>query len=334
MVLVEASGGGCVGYGWSYTHTAAAMLVDELLAPLVVGQPIADVAAAWSRMAAALRNLGRSGLGTYALSAVDVALWDLKARALALPLVGLLGRCADAVDAYGSGGFTSYTVGRLGDQLAGWAADGLSAVKMKVGREPEADIARVAVARDAIGPDVGLYVDANGAYDVAQAAGLADAFAEHGVSWFEEPVSSDDLDGLAHLRRRVPPGMAVAAGEYGDGPAYFRRMLAAGAVDVVQADATRCGGVTGFLRAAAVADAAGVPLSAHTAPTLHAPLCCAVPGARDVEWFHDHVRLERLVFEGTLEPIGGRLVPDMERVGLGVELKTSDADKYVTWASA
>ena len=155
------------------------------------------------------------------------ALWDLKARLLDLPLVTLLGAVRDAAPVYGSGGFTSYSLEQLRDQLGGWAAQGIRRVKMKIGTHPADDPGRVRAARDAIGPDVELFVDANGAYSRKQALAQAEAFAELDVRWFEEPVSSDDLDGLRLLRDRAPAGMDIAAGEYGYDLFYFRRMLEA-----------------------------------------------------------------------------------------------------------
>jgi L-alanine-DL-glutamate epimerase-like enolase superfamily enzyme len=263
-----------------------------------------------------------------ALSAVDVALWDLKARLLGLSLASLLGRAREAVPAYGSGGFTSYSPEQLGAQLAGWARDGLRMVKMKVGRDPAADPDRVRVARLAIGPEVQLFVDANGAYSRKQAFALAQDFAAVDVAWFEEPVSSDDLDGLRLCRDRAPAGMAIAAGEYAWDLFVFRRLLEAGAVDVLQADATRCGGVTGFLRANALCDAWNVPLSAHTAPQLHAHLCCAASRAVHVEHFHDHARIEALLLEGALAPERGLLRPDPSRPGLGVTPRLRELERY------
>ena len=155
----------------------------------------------------------------------------------------------------------------------------------------------------------------------------AQRFEEMDVTWFEEPVSSDDLDGLRFVRDRVPAGMEVTAGEYGYEPFYFRRMLQASAVDVLQADATRCGGYTGFLKAAALADAYGIPLSAHTAPALHLPVCCAAPRLRHMEWFHDHARIERTVFDGSPELQAGALVPQLDRAGHGLEFKLKDAER-------
>jgi L-alanine-DL-glutamate epimerase-like enolase superfamily enzyme len=279
-------------------------------------------------MVAATRNLGRPGITSTAIAAVDAALWDLKARLLGVPLVGLLGAVRGSIPVYGSGGFTNYSLDQLKERLGGWVAQGIGRVKMKIGSDPAADPERVRAAREAIGPDAELFVDANGAYGRKQALAKAEVFAEHRVSWFEEPVSSDDLEGLRLLRDRAPAGMEITAGEYGYDLVYFRRMLEAGAVDVLQPDATRCAGITGFLRAGALCEAFGVPLSAHTAPSLHAHPCCALPMARHVEYFHDHARIERTFFDGAQEPVEGHLRPDLSRPGLGLELKESEAARY------
>lgn len=327
LVVAEVEGGGARGLGYTYADAAAAAVVNGLLSEAVRGADALDAPAASRAMRRALRNVGSAGVGGMALSAVDVALWDLHARLLGVPLVALLGRARPAVPAYGSGGFSSYAPERLREQLGGWASEGFPAVKMKVGRDPRADPERVRAAREAIGA-AGLFVDANGAYGRKQALALAAAFADEGVTWLEEPVPSDDLAGLRLVRERAPAGMDVAAGEYGHDPAYFRRMLEAGAVDVLQADATRCGGVTGFLAAAAVAAAFGVPLSSHCAPSLHATLMCAVERAAHAEWFHDHVRIEALLLEGAPRPSGGALAPDLSRPGLGLELRARDAERH------
>jgi L-alanine-DL-glutamate epimerase-like enolase superfamily enzyme len=328
LVVAVARGGGEAGLGWTYADPATARLARDLLAPRVAGLDALAVAAAHLRMVEAVRNLGRAGVAAMAISAVDAALWDLAARLLGVPLFRLLGAARDAVDAYGSGGFTSYTVAELQRRLGAWADEGFRMVKMKVGRDPGEDLGRVRAARAAIGARAELFVDANGAYAREQALLQAQRFAGEGVTWFEEPVSSDDLAGLRLLRDRAPPGMAIAAGEYGYEPFYFRRMLEAGAVDVLQADATRCGGPTGFLRAAALCDAFGLPLSAHCGPQLHAHLCCAASRARHVEYFHDHARIERLLFDGALRPERGQLRPDPSRPGLGVEARWADFERH------
>ena len=328
LVVVHAAAGGTRALGYTYADASIVGLIDRQLAPLLIGKAAADVERAYDVMQRAVRNLGRQGLAATAISAVDIALWNLKATLLDLPLVSLVGAARDAIPVYGSGGFTSYPPDRLRGQLGGWAAAGFPAVKMKIGRDPRADRERVRQAREAVGPDVELFVDANGAYDRKLALAQAVAFSEQRVTWFEEPVSSDDLEGLRLLRDRAPAGMAVAAGEYGYEPQYFRRMLEAGAVDVLQADATRCGGVTGFLRANALCDAWCVPLSAHTAPTVHAHVCCAASRASNLEYFHDHARIEQMLFEGALEPAGGRLCPDRSRPGLGITFRDEEAQRF------
>ena len=328
IVLVEIKAGRVSGLGYTYGDKAAATLIHDLLLPLLRGRDAMDVTASWIAMVRAVRNQGRPGIASMAIAAVDAALWDVKARLLDLPLVKLLGAVRDAVPVYGSGGFTSYSIERLQRQLAGWVERGIRAVKMKVGRVPADDHARVRAARAAIGPASGLFVDANGAYSVKQALAHAEAFAEEGVTWLEEPVSSDDLDGLRAVRERAPATMEVAAGEYGYDLYYFRRMAEAGAIDVVQADATRCAGVTGFLQVAALCDAYNLPLSSHTASALHAHPCCAVARVRHVEHFHDHERIERMLFDGIPAVVDGSLRPDLSRPGFGFELKRADARRY------
>ena len=290
--------------------------------------------AVWQAMVAAVRNVGLPGIAATAISAVDIALWDLKARLLDLPLVRLLGASRSSVPVYGSGGFTSYDAVELKEQVAAWADAGIDQVKIKVGRTPRDDVARVDAARRAIGFDIDLFVDANGAYAPKQALAMAEQFARYGVGWFEEPVPSDDLEGLRLLRDRGPAGMEFAAGEYGYDARYFRRLLQAGAVDVLQADVTRCLGISGFVAASGLAAAFGVPLSAHTAPTLHLHVVCAVENVRNIEWFHDHVRLERLLFDGVIEPERGELQPDLTRAGLGLEIKRTDAEPYLVHRGA
>lgn len=331
LVVVEPVAGGLRGLGWSYTDAAAAQIVRAPLADAVVGRSALDVPGAAEAMVRAVRNLGRSGLAATAISAVDIALWDLKARLLGRPLAHLLGRAHDRVPIYGSGGFTSYDDARTREQLHGWVGElGIPRVKIKIadswGSNERRDLARIALARSVIGEATELYVDANGGYTRGQAVRVARAFADHDVRWFEEPVSSDDLAGLAGTRTQVLPD--VAAGEYGYDLGYFTRMCAAGAVDCLQIDVTRCGGVTEWLRAAAVAAGHQLDVSAHCAPNLHAPVAGAVPNLRHIEYFHDHARIEGLLFDGALDPTGGSLVPRPDVVGLGLQLRRADADRY------
>ena len=328
LVLVEAEAGDKTGLGYTYADAATAHVVQKTLSPHVVGHNAFDVPGAWMAMDHAIRNLGRPGICSMAIAAVDAALWDLKARLLDLPLASLLGRARDGVAVYGSGGFTSYSKEQLQNQLGGWAAQGIPRVKMKVGTHPDQDLERVRWAREAVGPDVQLFVDANGAYSRKQALQFAEDFRALGVSWFEEPRPSDDLAGLHLLRDRGPAGMDIAAGEYGYSLPYFRRMLDAQAVDVLQADASRCGGVTGFLGVDSLCHAAQMTLSAHCAPSLHVAPGCAALSFRHLEYFHDHARIEQMLFDGTLLPQNGVLYPDLSRPGMGLEFKRDDAEQY------
>jgi L-alanine-DL-glutamate epimerase-like enolase superfamily enzyme len=329
LVLVTVGGGGKRGLGYTYADAATARLIRETLAAQVIGTDAINIPAAWLAMVQSIRNLGRPGIASMAISAVDAALWDLKARLLDLPLVTLLGAVREKVPVYGSGGFTTYTHKQLQDQLGGWSAQGISMVKMKIGTHPEDDLARVKAAREAIGPDTRLFVDANGAYSHKQALGFAETFKELGVSWFEEPVSSDDLAGLHLIREKGPAGMDITAGGYGYDAWYFRRMLEAEAVDVLQADASRCGGITGFMQVGALCWARSMPLSGHCAPSLHAHVACSVSPVRHLEYFHDHARTEHMLFEGTLTPVDGALWPDLSRPGMGLEFKKSEAERFL-----
>jgi L-alanine-DL-glutamate epimerase-like enolase superfamily enzyme len=327
IVVVEIAAGGETGLGYTYGPRAVATLVDEKLAGIVRGRdPFDDV---WPELGRQLRNAGRPGIGSMAIAAVDIALWDLKARLLGVPLVEALAAPHDVVPLYGSGGFTSYSDERLAEQLRSWAAEGFPRVKMKVGRDPRRDPARMGAARRAVGDRVELFVDANGAYSREEALTWAERYEhEWDVRWFEEPVSSADFEGLRLVRERS--GLDVAAGEYVYVLADARNLLAAGAVDCLQADVTRCGGITGFLEVAALADEYGVDLSAHCAPQVSVHACAAVPRLRHLEWFHDHVRVERLLFDGVLEPHAGALEPDRSRLGHGLELKRADAARYAS----
>ncbi|MCB9575550.1 MAG: mandelate racemase [Polyangiaceae bacterium] len=325
-IVVELQAAGERGLGWTCCAPAAADLVRRKLGPLLQGHGALDIPGAHRALLDAVRNVGRPGVAACAISALDVALWDLKARILGVPLSALLGRARSSVPVYGSGGFTSYSASKLERHMAAFVELGLSSAKMKVGRDASADPERVGRVRAAVGSDVDLFVDANGAYQRKQALEMAARFSEFGVSWLEEPVSSDDLEGLRHLRDHA--SLRVAAGEYGYDSFYFLRMLEAGAVDVLMADATRCLGYTGFLEVAALARAFHVPLSTHCAPYLHVPVASAVPDLLHIEYFFDHARIEQKLLDGATVPMKGALTGDASRPGHGFELRRADAQPY------
>ena len=330
IVIVEIAAGGEVGLGYTYGDVATAHLVQSTLAPRVKGQDPGSVRALWRAQMEQLRNSGRSGIGALALSAVDVALWDLHAKLLRLPLHRMLGALHESAPVYGSGGFCNYPLDRLADQVSGWVDQGITHVKIKTSRNPEQDPERLAVCRSAIGDAPMLMTDANGALARKDALRWAHRFAdEWNVAWLEEPVSSDDREGLRLVRDHGPPGLEVAAGEYGFVLRDFVDLLEAGAVDCLQADVTRCGGITGLMTVAGLCTAHAIDLSAHCAPAVSAHAFCAVERMRHLEYFHDHVRIERMFFDGVLSPEAGRLRPDPTRPGLGLHLKRRDAERYL-----
>ncbi len=328
IILVEAFNGRERGIGYTYGDRAVATLIESKLCDIVRGADAMRPPVSWVEMRRQLRNAGQPGVGAMALSAVDIALWDLKARLLGLPLADALPRFREAVPVYGSGGFTSYDAQALRDQARGWIEAGMRSVKIKVGREPDLDPERIKVIREVIGPNVELMVDANGAYDsVPEALKHAERFREQGVVWLEEPLPNDDLAGLRRVRSRAPAGLEIAGGEYNWSLHDAERLLAANAVDVLQSDVTRCGGITELLRIDGLCRAHGIPSSAHCAPAVSAQACCAMESLKHLEYFHDHVRIESMLFEGTLEPGGGCLLPDGRRAGVGLELRP-EADRF------
>ena len=333
LIVCEVHAGSEVGIGYVYGNQATALVADHLAHKCLLQRPGLDIPALHATMLGEVRNDGSRGIASIAISALDIALWDLKAKLLQCSILDLFGAAHTGVVAYGSGGFTTYTDQQLASQMSGWVGDGLKNVKMKIGAEPAKDVDRVRAVREAIGPSTNLFVDANGAFDARQAIAFSRKIDKYDVTWFEEPVSSDDLDGLRRVRDRAPQAMEIAAGEYGYDSLYFRHMLAAEAVDVIQLDATRCKGFTGFLEAASVAASFGCPISAHCAPSLHMHVSCAIPQFRHVEYFHDHARIEAMLFDGFIPPKDGRLTPDRSRLGLGLVFKRRDAERFLVWRS-
>jgi L-alanine-DL-glutamate epimerase-like enolase superfamily enzyme len=322
-VTVAVHAGGRTGLGWTYSSPAAASVVDHHLAGVLRGRDAFDVPGGWQAMHRACRNLGTKGLVMQAISAVDMAWWDLKARLLDCSLVRLLGGTTGRVPIYGSGGFTTYDDRELAAQVGWWRSAGAIAMKIKIGedrgRNVARDLARVQQLRELAGDGITLMVDANGAYTRGQACRVGVELDALGVTWFEEPVSSDDLAGLHAVRDAVR--CDVSAGEYA-ADSYDAAGLVP-VVDCLQLDATRCGGFTGWLRAAAVAQAHNVDVSAHCAPALHAQVADAAPNLRHVEWFADHVRLEPELVDGVPEVRDGALYVDPDRPGHGMSLNPS-----------
>jgi L-alanine-DL-glutamate epimerase-like enolase superfamily enzyme len=328
LVYVEVQAGGQTGIGYTYADVATAKLIQTMLRKCLLSKDAMQIGARWNDMVNVTRNLGRDGITSMAISAVDVALWDLKGKIVGQPVYALLGAVRERVPVYGSGGFTAYSETQLCEQLASWVTDAIPRVKMKIGRNLKADNQRVAAARRAIGADAELFVDANGAYSVQEAISQAQRFAEQGVTWFEEPVFREDYVGTRQVREHSPPGMEISDGEYGYGLYEFARMIDARMLDVLQADATRCGGFSGLLAVDGLCQSTMTPLSTHCAPNLHLHAAMACKQLRHIEYFYDHSRIERMLFEGAADPVNGDLTPDPARPGIGLALRRADAERY------
>lgn len=329
LVLVEVHAGGQAGIGYTYGNAAIVKIIDGMLTDVLQKRDAMQTAARYADMVAKIRNNGREGMTAMAISALDIALWDLKGKALQAPVSAIFGAARSQTPVYGSGGFTSYSEHRLADQLGCWVHDmRIPRVKMKVGRDAAADPRRVATARKAIGSQAQLFVDANGAYTRKQALEMARHFADQDVCWYEEPVYHNDFEGNRFVRDRAPAIMEISNGEYGYAPYNFAQIISAGAADVLQADVTRCGGYSGFLAVDALCEAHNLPLSSHCAPYVTLAAASAAKMLRHIEYFYDHVRIERMLFDGTRDPVEGSLVPDADRPGIGLEFKHKDAEQY------
>lgn len=333
IVIVELTAGLVTGLGYTYGNVGAAKVAQELAEQEILRKDPFDIPSLHSAMDRMVRNWGRPGMVSNAISAIDICLWDLKARLLKLPLVTLLGKVRDEIQGYGSGGFTSYTEKELIEQLTGWAEDGFGCVKMKVGRHAGQDVERAAAVQKELNGRAQLYVDANGAYDRQQALHKSRQFGDLGVTWLEEPVTSDDRIGLRLVLERAPRVMKVAAGEYIYVLDDAKELIQAECVSVLQTDVTRCGGISNFLKVGDLCESFHLPYSAHTAPSLHTSLCCSLLPAMNLEYFHDHARIEDMIFDGAIRPRKGNLRPDLSRPGLGLELKRADAEKFQAFSA-
>lgn len=300
LILVKIAAGNTTGIGYTYSNVAAAAIINSSLKKVIENENCLDIPFLSKKIIDTVRNDGQCGIPMMAVSAVANALWDLKAKIFNVPLCILLGVAKNDMLLYGSGGFTSYSNAQTQKQFEHWAAQGIMHFKMKIGCEPEKDLQRVKAARKVIGHSGELFVDASGAYTTKQALEKANQFAEYDVSWFEEPVTCDNLTGLHFIKEHAPAKMNIAAGEYGYTLPYFKTML--DAMGVLQADATRCGGISNFLKAGPFCEAAHIPYSSHCAPALHLHAALSLSSFYISEYFYNHVRIESMLFDGIMPP--------------------------------
>ncbi len=328
--LVRVRAGGIEGIGFCYAGssggTLVAQAVEQLLAPILLGHDSLLVEGLWQRMFQETLLHGRAGSVMRAISILDCALWDLNARTVNLPLYKYLGAAVDdAVPAYASGGYylEGKTPKKLGEEMAAYVKAGFRAVKMKVGRlSPKEEEARVKAAREAIGPEVELMLDANNAWhDLPTAMRYMERFELYDPYWIEEPFFPDDIDNHARLAKLTR--VTVATGEIGAGRWHFKEILDKGAAQILQTDALVCGGVTEWRKVAATAASYGVTVCPHWFHDLHAHLVAATPNARYVEFFPDDqvLNFRRLIDAQLKAKDGMLLLPETPGLGFGFDEK-------------
>ena len=323
------------GIGFCYVGSLggrlATVAVRDLLRDKVLGRDPNQIEAIWDDMFHDTLLHGRRGSVLRAISAIDIALWDLRAKEAGLPLRSLLGAFRDeTVPAYASGGYfvPGKTVQDLADEVRGYVERGFEAVKIKVGRVPVAeDVERIQACRDAIGPDVQLFLDANNAWrDAPSAIRAIRAFEKCGIDWLEEPVMPDDIEASAAVARAV--SVPIATGELEATRWGFQALIQAGAASILQPDAAVCGGITEWRRIAALAAAHGIPVAPHWFADLHVHMVAIAPNATWVEYFPDTSVLNFMrLLKSSLQVSDGRLVLP-NGPGLGIELDEEAVERF------
>ena len=327
VVVKVTTDDGLTGIGWAGGGSIVGETVKEL-EPYVVGEDPFNVERIWDKMYLP-KVFGRKGLTTRAISAVDIAIWDLIGKAVEKPLYQLLGGYRDTVPAYIAGGY--YEEGKGLDGLSREMETNLKlgarAIKMKIGavslREDEK---RVKAVREVIGDEVDLLVDANNAYNTYQATQMAHRLEEYDAFWFEEPVSPDNIGGSAEVAASSDIPIATGENEYTRWG--FRDLIEARAADIINADAQVLGGITEFRKVADLASAYEIPVAPHGSQGVHVHLVAAIPNGLIVEYYEKNTNpLEGMMFDQSLELVNGQVSPP-KRPGLGVELNEKALEPY------
>lgn len=321
---------GVEGLGVGQAAPGARQVIETTLRRVLIGQDPFNIEKLWNDMFWHVRGFGRKGVAFCGLSVVDTGLWDLKAKALRLPLYRLLGPYTDSVPIYGSGGWTNLSEDELVAEMVGYVEQGIGRVKMKVGkdfgRSEREDLQRLAAVRKAVGDDVAIYVDANNGYYAKQAIYMAKEFEQFQVGWFEEPVLADDVQGLAEIRQAI--NIPVATGEHEYTKYGFKDLIARGGADIVQPDVGRVGGVTEWIKVAHLAHAFNLPVAPHAVQLVHLHLACATPNLKVVEHLGTALEGDGIWYTDIPEPEDGMWAPFPDRPGLGLELDPHAVEKW------
>ncbi|MFW6174336.1 MAG: mandelate racemase/muconate lactonizing enzyme family protein [Chloroflexota bacterium] len=318
------------GLGVGTGHRAIRSVIENNLKDLLIGQDPFNIEKLWNDMFWRVRGYGRKGVAFQAISTLDIGLWDLKAKALGVPLYRLLNPYWERVPVYGSGGWTNYSESELVKEQTGYVERGFPRVKMKVGKDfgqsEREDVTRLEAVRKAVGDDVEIYVDANNGYYAKQAIRMARVFEQYGVAWFEEPVLADDIEGLARIAAAID--IPVATGEHEYTKYGFKELVSRGGADIVQPDVGRVGGITEWIKAASLAHAFNLPVAPHAVQLVHLHCSMATPNLKVVEYLGSAEKNDRFFYTEFPEPKDGWWAPYRDRPGLGLELDPAVVKKY------
>ena len=321
---------GVEGLGMTYSSPGVKDVVESALMQILIGRDPMDTEKIWDDMLWKVRSYGRKGVALCAISAVDIALWDLKAKFLNLPLYKLLGAYTNSVPVYGSGGWTNLTKSELIQEMTDYVESGIPRVKMKVGKNfgncEREDIERVEAVRDAIGYDIALYIDANNGYRKKQAIYMAKEFEQFQVGWLEEPLIPDDVDGMSEIARSTT--IPIASGELEYTKYGFKELIYRGGADIVQPDVGRVGGVTEWIKVAHLAESFNLPVAPHALQLVHLHLCCAIPNIKAVEYMNISLENADLWMTEFPKQSNGMWSPFHDKPGLGLDLDHYSVAKY------
>ena len=321
---------GYEGLGMAEATPGTRQVIQDALSRILIGKDPSDIEKLWDQMFWAVRGFGRKGVAFCAISAVDIALWDLKGKILGLPLYKLLGAYTDSVPIYGSGGWTNFTEKELIQEMEGYIESGINRVKMKVGKDygksEREDINRVEAVRKAVGDDVTIFLDANNGYYKKQAIYMAKEFEQFQVGWLEEPLIPDDIGGMANVSQATH--IPIASGEHEYTKYGFRDLVQRGGADIVQPDIARVGGVTEWMKIAHLCQAFNLPIAPHAMQLPHLHVACAIPNLKAVEYMNTQLEGDRIWYTEFPEQRNGMWSPFKDKPGLGLELDHYSISKY------